>query len=51
MSKYCSECGEKLKDISRFCSNCGFEIKGQYYKKENKGRTYSILGIVFAFLS
>jgi len=49
--KYCPECGEGLTSMSRFCTNCGYELKGENYKFENKGRTFSILGIVFAFCS
>jgi len=51
MPKYCSECGKELNDNSNFCPGCGIEIKKEQYNKENKGRTYSILGIVFAFCS
>ena len=34
MSKYCSECGAKLREGARFCENCGISIKSNSGKGE-----------------
>jgi uncharacterized Zn finger protein (UPF0148 family) len=34
MSKYCSECGAKLREGARFCESCGISIKSSYGKRE-----------------
>lgn len=51
LAKYCPECGNKLEDSPKFCPECGKELKEEQSKKQNEGRKYSILGIVFAFCS
>lgn len=38
MSKFCQNCGEKLKDTARFCKNCGANVEN-YRASENRFTT------------
>ncbi len=50
MAKYCSNCGEKLRDDALFCANCGEKVPKKHQFK-NKFLILIILIVILAVIS
>ena len=49
MSKYCSNCGEEIKEGNKFCTQCGVKYQEDIRKKENDNNVkFSLITLVIS---
>lgn len=51
MKKYCTNCGNKIKENDEYCAKCGKELNEKKTKKNNKKATWETSKLVISIIS